>query len=90
MLNVLLDIVTFPVRILKKVPNVSLGGFVPLRFALAVVFAFASAACFITASNGHGRFVFSVLGWVLAAAIVDIFAYANAEEKAIEKDENVK
>lgn len=83
MLNLLLDIVTFPVRAIKKVP-------VKYRFYVAVVFAFGAAACFITASQGHARTIFSILGWVLAAAVVDVFVYANAEEKAIEKDEQLR
>lgn len=82
MLNLLLNIVAFPIKAIKKVP-------VKYRFYVAVVLAFGAAACFITANQGYGRTVFSIVGWVLVAAIVDVFAYANAEEKAIEKDENV-
>jgi hypothetical protein len=82
MLNLILNIVSFPIKLLKKVPNGSLGGFVPVRFALAVVFAFAAGACFITANQGYARTPLSILGWILVAAIVDVFWYANSENKA--------
>lgn len=74
MLNLILDIISFPVKAIKKVP-------VKYRFYVAVAFAFAAAACFITANQGYGRTVFSILGWVSALAVVDVFWYANAEEK---------
>lgn len=80
MLNLLLNVVSFPIKAIKKVP-------VKARFYVAVVFAFAAGACFITANQGHARTLFSILGWVLAAGVVDVFVYANTEEKQIEAEE---
>lgn len=80
MLNLLVDIVTFPVKAIKKVP-------VKYRFYVVVVFAFAAGACFITANQGYWRTPLSIIGWIFVAAVIDVFWYANAEEKSIEADE---
>lgn len=80
MLNFLMDVVSFPVKLLKKVP-------VKARFYVVVALAFLAGAFFITANQGYARTPFSILGWILVAAIVDVFWYAHEEEKSIESEE---
>lgn len=80
MLNLLVDVISFPIRMLKKIPT-------KYRFYVDVVLAFAAAGCFITANQGYFRTVMSILGWILALAVVDTFIYANNEEKAIESED---
>jgi hypothetical protein len=72
MLNLLLNIVGYPIKLIKKVP-------VKYRFYVAAAFAFTSAGFFITANQGYHRLVFSILGWLFAAAVVDVFVYADSE-----------
>lgn len=79
MLNFLVDVVAFPVKLLKKVP-------VKARFYVVVALAFVAAGCFITANQGYSRTLFSVLGWIFVLSIIDVFIYANNEEKAIESE----
>lgn len=82
MLNFLVDVAAFPVKLLKKVP-------VKYRYHTCVVLAFAAAACFITANQGYARTPLSILGWILTLSIVDVFIYANNEQKQIESEERL-
>lgn len=80
MLNILVDIISFPIKAIKKVP-------VKYRFYVAAIFAFAAAGFFITANQGHARTFFSILGWIFVAAVADVFIYSNAETKQADSEE---